>query len=91
MVSPPGSSAWPLDYPYCGLATPFQNLAFTGKLSYVGWDPINISLLGKFVANRAYNSSSINQLAVNNPRRDLSPTRVVKTRRASGRRKLPTP
>ena len=55
-----------MDYQYFGLATPFQNLAFTGKLSYDGWDPITVSLIGEFVSNLAFNSSAINEVAVNN-------------------------
>ena len=66
VVPPPGSSELLMDYQYFGLATPFQNLAFTGKLSYDGWDPINISLIAEFVRNLAFNSSSINEVAVNN-------------------------
>jgi hypothetical protein len=66
VVPPPGSSEVLMDYQYFGLATPFQNLAFTGKLSYDGWDPINISLIAEFVRNLAFNSSAINEVAVNN-------------------------
>jgi polyhydroxyalkanoate synthesis regulator phasin len=66
VVPPPGSSELLMDYQYFGLATPFQNLAFTGKLSYDGWDPITVSLIGEFVSNLAFNSSAINEVAVNN-------------------------
>lgn len=67
IVLPPGAD--PATYPqyqYYGLATPFQNLAFTGKLSYDGWDPVRVSLVGEFVRNLAFNSSAINEVAVNN-------------------------
>ncbi len=67
IVLPPGAD--PATYPqyqYYGLATPFQNLAFTGKLSYDGWDPIRVSLVGEYVRNLAFNSSAINEVAVNN-------------------------
>jgi hypothetical protein len=67
IVIPAGEdpATWP-QYQYYGLATPFQNLAFTGKLSYDGWDPITVSLIGEFVTNLAFNSSAINEVAVNN-------------------------
>ena len=51
---------------YYGLATPFQNLALTGKLSYDGFEPVNISLIGEVIQNVAFNKSEINQIAVNN-------------------------
>ncbi len=66
LVVPPGYTSLPMDYQYFGLATPFQNLALTGKLSYDGWDPIRISLVGEYVRNVAFNSSEINEVAVNN-------------------------
>ena len=67
IVIPAGQdpATWP-QYQYYGLASPFQNLAFTGKLSYDGWDPITVSLIGEFVSNLAFNSSAINEVAVNN-------------------------
>ena len=67
IVLPPGAD--PATYPqyqYYGLATPFQNLAFTGKLSYDGWDPVRVSLVGEFIRNLAFNSAAINEVAVNN-------------------------
>ena len=66
VIPPPGSTALLMDYQYFGLATPFQNLAFTGKLNYDGWDPVRISLVSEFVRNLAFNSSAINEVAVNN-------------------------
>jgi polyhydroxyalkanoate synthesis regulator phasin len=67
IVIPAGQdpATWP-QYQYYGLATPFQNLAFTGKLNYDGWDPVRIALVGEFIRNMAFNSSDINQVAVNN-------------------------
>jgi polyhydroxyalkanoate synthesis regulator phasin len=66
VIPPPGSTALLMDYQYFGLATPFQNLAFTGKLNYDGWDPVRVSLVSEFVRNLAFNSSAINEVAVNN-------------------------
>ncbi len=66
LIIPPGQTALPMDYQYFGLATPFQNLALTGKLSYDGWDPVRVSLVGEYVRNLAFNASSIDEVAVNN-------------------------
>lgn len=66
LIVPPGFTSLPMDYQYFGLATPFQNLALTGKLSYDGWDPVRVSLIGEYVRNVAFNSSEINEVAVNN-------------------------
>ncbi len=66
LVIPNGFTSLPMEYQYFGLATPFRNLAFTGKLNYDGWDPIRVSLVGEFVRNMAFNSSAINEVAVNN-------------------------
>jgi len=51
---------------YYGLATQFQELALTAKLEYNGFEPIQISLTGEFVANLAWNETEINAIAVNN-------------------------
>ncbi len=51
---------------YYGLATPFQNLAFTGKLTYDGFEPVSVSLIGEVIQNVAFNKSEINDIAVNN-------------------------
>lgn len=51
---------------YYGLATKFQNLAFTGRLDYDGFEPIQISLIGEIVWNLAFDKGAINEVAVNN-------------------------
>lgn len=51
---------------YFGLATPFENFVLTGKLNYDGFEPVRVSLVGEFVQNLAFNSSQINEIAVNN-------------------------
>lgn len=51
---------------YFGLATPFQNLAFTGRLDWNRFEPIQVSLIGEFVKNMAWNFNDINAKAVNN-------------------------
>jgi hypothetical protein len=51
---------------YYGLATPFRNFALTGRLDYDGFEPVRVSLVAEFVRNLAFNSSAINEIAVNN-------------------------
>jgi polyhydroxyalkanoate synthesis regulator phasin len=51
---------------YYGLATPFQNLAFTGRLSYDGFEPVRVSLIGEFIQNLAFDKGAIDKIAVNN-------------------------
>lgn len=51
---------------YYGLATKFENLAVTARLDYNGFEPIQVSLVGEWVTNLAFNKSDINALAVNN-------------------------
>lgn len=53
-------------YQYYGLATPFQELAVTGRLDYNGFEPVQVSLIAEFVQNLAFNQSDINAVAVNN-------------------------
>jgi polyhydroxyalkanoate synthesis regulator phasin len=51
---------------YFGLATPFQNLAFTGQLTWNRFEPVQVSLVGEFIKNMAWNFDDINAKAVNN-------------------------
>ncbi len=51
---------------YYGLATKFQNLAVTARLDYNGFEPVQVSLVGEFITNLAFNESEINAIAVNN-------------------------
>lgn len=51
---------------YYGLATKFQDVAITARLDYNGFEPVQISLIGEFVKNLAFNSTDINLIAVNN-------------------------
>ena len=55
-----------LQYQYFGLATPFRELALTGRLDYNHWEPFQISLTGEYVKNLAFDESAINRIAVNN-------------------------
>jgi len=51
---------------YYGLATKFEELALTGRLDYNGFEPVQVSVIGEFVQNMAFNESAINAIAVNN-------------------------
>ena len=53
-------------YQYFGLATPFQNLVFTGQLDWNRFEPIQVSLVGEFAVNLGWDSADINSKAVNN-------------------------
>lgn len=53
-------------FQYFGLATPFRQIAWTGRMNLNHWEPMQVSLLGEFVKNMAFNRSAINSVAVNN-------------------------
>ncbi len=53
-------------FQYYGLATPFHELAFTGRLDYTHFEPITLSLVGEFEENVAFDRSSVAAKAVNN-------------------------
>lgn len=51
---------------YFGLATPFRDLAFTGRIELHSFDPIHISVGGELVRNLAFDKNRIAPKAVNN-------------------------
>jgi hypothetical protein len=51
---------------YFGLATPFRDIVFTGRLDYKHFEPFNVSLFGEFIKNVAFDSGNINAVAENN-------------------------
>jgi hypothetical protein len=53
-------------FQYFGLATPFHELAFNGKLDYNHFEPFQVSLSGEYVRNLAFNRKAIAADAVNN-------------------------
>jgi len=53
-------------YQYFGLATPFRQIAWSGRMDLNYWEPMQVSLLGDFVKNMAFNRDAINSVAVNN-------------------------
>jgi hypothetical protein len=53
-------------FQYFGLASKFQDLAFTARLDLNYFEPVQISLLGEFIKNMAWDEVDINSVAVNN-------------------------
>ncbi len=61
---------------YYGLATKFQDVAITARLDYNGFEPVQISLVGEFVSNLAFNKNDIGLIAVNNRGPIADPTEL---------------
>jgi hypothetical protein len=53
-------------FQYYGLATRFHELAGTARLDYNHFEPFQVSFVGEYVKNLAFNRKSIAALAVNN-------------------------
>ncbi|MCE9520202.1 MAG: putative porin, partial [Verrucomicrobia bacterium] len=53
-------------YQYFGLASPFEVLSYSARLNLNYFEPVQISFLGEYAKNLAWNKSDINQVAVNN-------------------------
>jgi hypothetical protein len=53
-------------FQYFGLATPFRELALTGRLDYSRWEPFQLTLSGEYVKNLAFDHGAIDRKAVNN-------------------------
>ncbi len=53
-------------YQYFGLATPFRVLSIAGQIDYNRWEPFQITAFGEFAQNLAWDSNSINGIAINN-------------------------
>jgi len=53
-------------FQYFGLATPFRDLAVTGRLDFSHYDPYVVSVAGEFVKNLAFNQAEIASKAINN-------------------------
>jgi len=53
-------------YQYYGLATPFENLAATGRHDYDPTDTLRLTLLGECIQNLAFDATAIDRIAVNN-------------------------
>ncbi|MFO1483456.1 MAG: putative porin [Verrucomicrobiaceae bacterium] len=53
-------------FQYFGLATPFRQIAWTGRVDFNHWQPFQVSLLGEYVKNLAFDRAAINSVAINN-------------------------
>lgn len=53
-------------YQYYGLATPFRIHSITGRLDYSGYEPLQVSLLGEYLRNTAFDAASLDTFGVNN-------------------------
>ncbi len=53
-------------FQYFGLASPFEVLSYSGRINLNHFEPIQISFLGEYAENLAWNKGDINQVAVNN-------------------------
>ena len=51
---------------YYGLATPFHELALTGRIDCNIFEPVQFSVIGEYVKNLAFDSAAIDAIAVNN-------------------------
>jgi len=55
-----------LQFQYYGLATPFHEVAITGRADYNHFEPFQVSVTGEWVTNTAFDRSAIAAKAVNN-------------------------
>lgn len=53
-------------FQYYGLATPFRVHSITGRLDYSGYEPLQVSLLGEYLRNTAFDASTLGTFGVNN-------------------------
>ena len=53
-------------FQYYGLATPFRDVVLTGRLDFNHWEPFQISLMGEYVNNTAFDRNAIAARAINN-------------------------
>ncbi len=53
-------------FQYFGLASEFRQIAWAGRLDFNHFEPLQVSLLGEYVKNMAFDRSAINTFAVNN-------------------------
>ncbi|MFZ4593016.1 MAG: putative porin [Verrucomicrobiaceae bacterium] len=53
-------------YQYFGLATPFEELAYDFQLDLNHFEPYQISVVGQYITNLAFNAEEIDTFAVNN-------------------------
>ena len=79
-------------YQYFGLSTPFHELAYTAKLDFNGFEPCQVSLIGEYVKNLAFDQADIESKAVNNRGAvPVAPTTTTTTTAADGTTTTTTP
>jgi hypothetical protein len=64
-----------LQFQYYGLATPFHEVAITGRADYNHFEPFQVSVTGEWVTNTAFDRNSVAAKAVNN--RGSAPSGVI--------------
>ena len=62
-----------LQFQYFGLATPFHEVAVTGRFDYSHFEPFLVSVTGEYVTNVAFDRTSVASKAVNNRSSATSP------------------
>ena len=72
-------------FQYFGLATPFQVLTFDGRIDFNNFEPFQISLLGQYAKNLAFDDVALQTYAVNNrgPQEIPKPTTTTTTTTAA--------
>lgn len=53
-------------YQYFGLASEFRQIYWTGRIDFNHFEPVQVSLLGEYIKNVAFDQNAINSVAVNN-------------------------
>jgi hypothetical protein len=66
IASPLNDYGTSMQYQYFGLATPFREVAYTGRLEIDTWEPYQIALVGEYVQNLDFDQEAIDAIAVNN-------------------------
>lgn len=64
--SPLNGNGTLLRYQYYGLASEFRQIAWSGRIDFNHYEPMQISVLGEYVKNLAFDSAAINSYAINN-------------------------
>ncbi|MDB6073623.1 MAG: hypothetical protein JWO89_1263, partial [Verrucomicrobiaceae bacterium] len=60
-------------YQYFGLASKFQVAQITGRIDFNNWEPYQLSFIGDYLQNTAFDKTAIDSVAVNN-RGVITPT-----------------
>jgi hypothetical protein len=66
IASPLNDYGTSMQYQYFGLASPYREVAYTGRLEIDTWEPYQIALIGEFVQNLDFDQDAIDAVAVNN-------------------------